>query len=102
MILVKHSAVSATRKLQWREPHAWFQSFLSAHKTPILPISGSPRSGTDTCQTFMTYTLPFGGLGSPGQFRVFREGSHFCLSNEWQDEYGQDIDRVGNNDFYLK
>jgi len=31
-----------------------------------------------------TYTLPFKSLGSPRQFRVFHENSHFYLSNELQ------------------
>jgi len=33
---------------------------------------------------FMDYTLPFKSLGSPRQFRVFHENSHFYLSNELQ------------------
>jgi len=53
---------------------------------------------------WLVYTLPFKSLGSPRQFRVFHEISHFYLSNEMQINirYSQDIDKVGKIDFYFK
>jgi len=35
-------------------------------------------------ETEKIHTLPFKSLGSPRQFRVFHEKSHFYLSNEYK------------------
>lgn len=42
-----------SHRLQWKEPHTWWTGMKG---TPILPIGGSPGSGT---RTFMAYTFRF-------------------------------------------
>ena len=65
-----------------------FQQFHKARDMPLcVTATGNRLFFISTTTKNKLYTLPFQSLGSPRQFCVFHEKSHFYLSNELQNEY---------------